>query len=221
MQVDLSASTVLVTGATGRLGRVLTQELIASGATVVGADVAGEPASDGLFVTCDVTQEADVERLFAEAGAVDAVIHLVGTWAGGALAETSLDAFDALMRTNLISTFLVFREAARVWRNEGARGRLVAIASRQGADLGAAEQPGYSAAKAGVMRLVEATTAELASAGITAAAVAPSMILYGDEGEDVQGVPALQVAKMCAYLASEVGGAAHAGTVMRAYGNAI
>src|SRR5690606_29863362 len=116
----------------------------------------------------------------------------------------------------LTSTFLCFRAAVRLMQADRSGGRLVAIASRQGADGGVAEQAAYSASKAGVVRLVEAVAAEYAGTGITAAAVAPSTILFGGAGA---GVPAEQVAALCAYLCSD-DGAAHAGTVVRAFGSA-
>lgn len=99
--------------------------------------------------------------------------------------------------------------------NDGG-GRLVAVASGQGADGGVAEQGPYSAAKAGVVRLVEAVAAEQ-DGRITAVAVAPSMILFGGEEPGTRGVSVEAIADLCVYLAGE-GGGIHNGEVLRAYG---
>lgn len=210
---------VVVTGAAGRLGRVVVAQLAAAGASVVAVDRTAPDVPDGhTAVAADVTTEPGVREAFAlaaEAGAVAGVVHTVGAWDGAPLAETTLDAWQAMVAVNLTSTFLVFREAVRRMPDGG---RLVAIASRQGADAGVAEQAAYSASKAGVVRLVEATTAEHGARGLTAAAVAPSTILFGDEGAGARGVPVGEVAALCVRLVGP-GGAAHAGETLRAYGD--
>lgn len=226
MQADLSTARVMVTGASGRLGRVLIEHLLDTGAVVAGADLAGAPLDHPAFhfMTADVTEEEAVRELVRAAverlGGLDAVIHTVGMWDAAPLAETSLLDFERMLRVNLTSTLLCFRAAARYWLGEGGRGRLVAIAAMQGLEAGAARQAAYSASKAGVVRLVEATGRELGSRGVTAAAVAPSMILFGDEPPGTAGVPVRRIASLCAYLASEAG-AAHNGTVIRAYGTML
>jgi 3-oxoacyl-[acyl-carrier protein] reductase len=223
MQTDLSGQTILLTGAAGRLGRVLAPRLAAAGARVAAADLEA-PSFDHASITtfaADVSREADTERLFSEVaervGPLDALIHTVGMWAGAPLAETPLADFEEVLRVNLTSTFLCFREAVRHFRGAGRPGRLVALASRQGVAGGVAEQPAYSAAKAGVVRLVESAAAEGAPHGITAAAVAPSMILYGSEPAGTAGVSAERVAALCAYLASPAG-RDHNGAVLAAFG---
>ncbi|MDX1531885.1 MAG: SDR family NAD(P)-dependent oxidoreductase [Rhodothermales bacterium] len=225
MTLDLSGSTVVATGAFGRLGRILARRLVEAGATVAGLDArAADPFvdSDRLHLyRADLIDEAAVadvfERVRRDLGTPDAVVHTVGMWAGSPFAETALEAWETVLRVNLTSTFLCFREAVRQFRQANKPGRLVAVASQQGAEGGVPEQAAYSASKAGVVRLVEAVAAEHAEAGITAAAVAPSMILFGEEEGDAKGVSAERIADLCAYLASEEG-AVHSGTVVRAYG---
>ncbi len=225
MPSDLSGKTVIVTGAFGRLGRVLTRRLLADGATVAGIDArSADPvvASDRLHLfKADLGDEAAVEQAFEriaeEVGPPDALVHAVGMWDAAPFAETSLEAWETMLRVNLTSAFLCFREAVRRMEanRNGSAGRLVGIASRQGADGGIAEQAAYSASKAGVVRLVEAVAAEWGARGITAAAVAPSTILFGEADGD--GVSAEHVAALCAMLCTEES-AAHNGTVLRAYG---
>jgi len=223
---DLANHVVVVNGAAGRLGRVVCAHLAAAGATVVAVDReapeppdAGERPARFVGVAADVTDESGVRHAFAvaaESGPITGLIHTVGMWAGAPLAETGLDAWETLLRVNLTSAFLAFREASRRMADGG---RLVAIASGQGADRGVAEQAGYSASKAGVVRLVESATAELAPRGITAAAVAPSTILFGDEDPGTPGVAVDEIAALCVRLLGP-DGAAHAGETIRAYGTA-
>lgn len=226
MTTDLSEKTIVLTGAFGRLGRILTRRLLADGATVAGLDArAADPvvASDRLHLfKADLANEASVveafDRVRQEVGAVDGLVHTVGMWSGQPFAETSLEDWEMMLRVNLTSAFLCFRAAVRQMQASGTTsGRLVAIASKQGADRGVAEQAAYSASKAGVVRLVEAVAAEYAGTGLTAAAVAPSTILFEGGGD---GVPAEQVAALCAYLCTAEG-AAHNGSVLRTFGNVV
>ena len=212
----------MLTGAFGRLGRILTRTLLDAGAVVAGIDArAADPvvASSRLHLfKADLSSEKEVaeafDRIAEEVGRPDALVHTVGMWDGGPFAQTSLEDWETMLRVNLTSAFLCFREAVRrAEANRSGSMRLVGIASKQGADRGVAEQAAYSASKAGVVRLVEAVAAEYGER-ITAAAVAPSAILFGGDGE---GVPAEEIARLCAMLCSDAG-ADHNGDVLRAYG---
>ncbi|MEL6771564.1 MAG: SDR family oxidoreductase [Bacteroidota bacterium] len=220
--LDLTDTTVLVTGASGRLGRVLLRHLADAGATVAGiARSAPKDAPDGfVFAAADATDEdalaAAFQQIRVEAGPIDVVIHAVGAWSGGPLTETTLDDWRSLLDLNLTASFLTVREAVRHFLRDGG-GRVIGIASRQGADRAPAQQAAYGASKAGLIRLLEATAAEHAGDDIQAIAVAPSMILFGDE--DATGVRADDLAALCAYLCTEAG-AAHNGATLRMYGAA-
>ncbi len=221
---DLTDAVVVITGARGRLGRIVADRMLAAGARVAALDLV--PPDDlpprAHPIGADLADEGAVadafSRIGSELGVPAALVHTVGMWESAPLTSTTLDAWERLIRVNLTSTFLCFREAARVMRRAGAGGRLVAIASRQGADGAPAEQGGYSATKAGVVRLVEATAAEYAAEGITAAAIAPSSMLFGDEDHGSRGVPASRVADLCVYLCG-AGGLVHNGSVLRSYGD--
>ncbi|OZC03005.1 SDR family NAD(P)-dependent oxidoreductase [Rubricoccus marinus] len=218
MSDSLSGRIVIVTGAGGRLGSVVVRHLAAAGARVAALDrTAPEALPDGArgWAT-DVTDERAVQDAFdavgSEMGPVWGLVHTVGMWDGAPLAETTLEAWERVMRLNLTSAFLCAREAAR--RMDG--GRIVAIASRQGADAAPAQQAAYAASKAGVIRLVEATAAEHPE--IAAVAVAPSMILFGGEDSNASGVSAEALAELCTRLCGDAG-PVHSGSVLRAYGN--
>ena len=232
LHVDLRENVIVITGAGGRLGQRMVHRFARQGARIA-AIVRDEeeakriPFPDdedavGFAYPVDVTQEELVEACFAQIagqfGRIDALVHTVGGWDGRPLAETSLGQWEHTMRVNLTSTFLCFREAARLMQQQGGSGRLIGIASGQGADRGRAQQAAYSAAKAGVVRLVEATAAELAGTGITAHALAPSTVLY-DEAPGETGVRADALVDTCLFLCTPAG-AAYNGITLRAYGTA-
>ena len=72
----------------------------------------------------------------------------------------------------------------------------MAITAGQGADRGEPGQSAYSAAKGGVVRLVEAAAGELAGRGIRTLAVAPSMILFNPASTE-RGVHVAEVVRAC------------------------
>jgi NAD(P)-dependent dehydrogenase (short-subunit alcohol dehydrogenase family) len=228
---DLADRVVAVTGAGGRLGRRLGRRLLERGATVAALDRPGPLddlawQGDAHAVSFDATDEESVAGAFAEvqdrAGRLDALVHTVGMWAGAPLLETPQADFERQVRLNLTSAFLCFREATRQMQDGDALDgdspgkRLVAFASGQGADRGAPQQYGYSAAKAGVVRLVEGAAAELD--GVTATAIAPSTILFGDDSGQA-GVPAGRLVSLVEHVLSPAGDAVD-GATLRAYGSA-
>ncbi len=217
----MGEAVVVVTGAAGRLGSRMMEGFAGLGATVaaIDRDPCRLPAdTPGQTFQADVTDEAETVAAFGQIGEafgrVDVLVHTVGTWAGKPLLDTSLDDWEQIMRVNLTSTLLCFREAARLMQERG--GRLIGIASGQGADKGVAQQAGYSASKAGVMRLVEAVAAEYEATGITAHAIAPSLILF-DEAADRKGVPVSDLVDLAVYLCGPAGASLN-GATLRAYG---
>jgi 3-oxoacyl-[acyl-carrier protein] reductase len=144
----------IVTGGSHGLGREIALDLAGHGYAVVvnyardqrAADDAVEEvlAADGTALTVrgDVADELDVQRLFNETteafGGVDVVVHAAGRTVPCRLADCDVDTFDALLRTNVLGTFVVNRQAARDVRKGGAIVNLPAVAA-EGASSGAVE----------------------------------------------------------------------------------
>lgn len=220
----LSNKVIVITGASGRLGRRIVQQFAEEGAAIAAVVRTEDEArslpfpesGEGWAFPIDLTDErlvrAGFEQIRRHFDRIDAVIHTVGGWEARPFTETTTEEWKRIIDVNLTSTFLCFREAVRVM---GGPGQLIAFSSRQGADAGAAEQGGYSAAKAGVMRLVESISAEYRDQGITAHALAPSMILYDD---GAQGVDVDDVIEVCRSIIGKTGRAL-SGSTIRAYGS--
>lgn len=182
---------VLVTGATGGLGRTVTAVLVNAGYQVIAVDLSKYQldrleervdASERLSCyTADLSSAEDVRILFAriqeEKGALDGVVHLVGGYHGGtSIDETTDEVFDHMVDLNLRSSFLVTREAVRWLRPRGG-GSIVLISSAAAIPgTGAAGASVYAATKAGVSALAEAVAAENRTWGVRVNALLPTMI---------------------------------------------
>ena len=123
-------------------------------------------------VIADVTDEASVAQMFADAGPCDIVIANAGQAAAAPLRKVSLADWNAMMGVNLTGVFLTFRDGLA---QMGDQGRLIAVASVAGL-AGAAYAAPYAASKHGVMGLVRSLALEVAKTGVTVNAVCPSYI---------------------------------------------
>lgn len=223
----MKGKTVVITGASGNLGQVVTEHFAALGATVVAVARSAEPAEGvALTVPCDVTSEAEVEGLMArvhdELGGPHVLLNLVGGYASGQkIVDLDLAVWDHMMNMNLKSALLCSKHALKYMLPEG-YGRIVSVSSKAAFDL----QPGaaaYALAKAGVVGLTQCLAKELRGSGVSAACVVPSVIDTPatresmPKGDPAKWVKPLEIAETLAWLASESGGAPN-GSIIQLYG---
>lgn len=167
------------------------QVLITGGATGIGAATAQVFLERGyrVFVTvhqtaaelpgvtaipCDITDPADVERLFAAVGTVDVLVNNAGISLIRQIQDTTPEDYDAIMGVNCKGVFLCSRAAAvnMLRRHSGA---IVNVSSMWG-QVGASCETVYSMSKAGVIGFTRALAQELAPEGIAVNCVAPGII---------------------------------------------
>jgi NAD(P)-dependent dehydrogenase (short-subunit alcohol dehydrogenase family) len=171
---------VLITGAKGGLGSFVTQRFLATGATVVGTSrsisQADFPEANFVALPVDFTKAGAagraVESVVSRFGRLDALVHLLGGFAGGqTVAETDNATWEQMCDLNLTSAFYVLRAALPHLRKSG-KGRIIAIGSLTAvephAGLGA-----YVTFKAALTMLVRTVASENKDAGLTANVVLP------------------------------------------------
>ncbi|OBG19847.1 oxidoreductase [Mycolicibacterium celeriflavum] len=175
--------TFVVTGAASGIGLATTRRLLASGGTVIGADLAQPPEKLGdrfEFVTADITDEAAVASVFAAVrGRLDGVVHSAGVAGGGPVHLLDRAEWDRVIEVNLTGTFLVAKAAVAKMieqpRVDGERGSIVTLASVEGLE-GTAGGSSYNAAKGGVVLLTKNIAVDYGPSGIRANAVCPGFI---------------------------------------------
>ena len=179
---------VMVTGAAKGIGAVTAEAFAGERARVAALDVDGAGLDKVVAAVTATGGEivalpADVTAASAVQGAVDAVlsrwdrVDVLVNNAGGfaamrAFEDTSETEWDAILRSNLTSAFLVSKAVLPAMKRQRA-GRIVNLASVV-ARGGAVRVPAhYAAAKAGVIALTRMLALEVAELGITVNAVAP------------------------------------------------
>jgi short-subunit dehydrogenase len=190
-----SNKVVLITGGSSGFGRVLAQEFAQHGAQVVIAardaarlhTAAAAMHADGLQVhsiVCDVTQPADVERMFLEIsqryGRLDVLVNNAGRSDRGAAIETSVEQFRELLELNFLS--LVRCTQAALPLLAASRGQIVNIGSLAAKTvsrfIGA-----YPASKFPVAAYSQQLRLELAERGVHVLLVCPGPIALADRAD--------------------------------------
>ena len=188
---DLAGFIAIVTGSASGIGRGIALELAARGASLVLADLDGAGLDEAgasireaggtapVLVAGDQSDESVVEDTVRQAvrtfGGLDGAVINAGIGVTGTLEELTLDQWNAAMRINLASGFLMTRATMRVIKEQGSGGSLVYVASKNafgpGAGFGA-----YSVSKAGMVQLMRIAALEGGGAGIRANAINPDAV---------------------------------------------
>jgi NAD(P)-dependent dehydrogenase (short-subunit alcohol dehydrogenase family) len=192
---NLAGRGVVVTGGNGGIGYGMARALLAAGAKVAIwgsnpekterakaslAQECGDASRVHAFV-CDVGEEAQVERSFADSvaalGRVDSCFANAGVSSKGTLlTEMTLEEFRRVQRVNVEGVFLTLRAAARHITQHGRGGSLVATASTAAVE-GAARNSHYGASKGAVTSFVRALAVELARHKIRVNSILPGWIV--------------------------------------------
>ncbi|WP_024873786.1 SDR family oxidoreductase [Saccharomonospora piscinae] len=178
---DLSGRVALVTGSSRGIGRTIAAGLARAGATVVlnGRDPE-RLATTRAELDCDseafdVTDEAAVTRGVARVterhGGVDILVNNAGFQHREPMLDLDLADWDAVLRTDLTSAFLVGRAVARGMIERGS-GKILNVCSVQ-TELARPSIAAYTAAKGGLRNLTRAMTAEWAGRGLQINGLAP------------------------------------------------
>jgi acetoacetyl-CoA reductase len=188
--MGMNNKVALVTGGMGGLGTALCRRLHREGFLVA---LTYSPSNktpsawlsaqrdDGYRFTAykvDVTDYGDcewmVQRLLSELGRLDVLVNNAGITRDRRFASMSLDDWQAVLRTDLVSVFNITRQAIEPMMAQGA-GRIVNISSVNG-QKGAFGQANYAAAKAGMHGFTKALALELARHGVTVNTVSPGYL---------------------------------------------
>lgn len=178
--------TVIITGANGNLGTAVTRHFISKGyrviATVVHENMKAEMPSDPRLdvQVVDLADEqgaADfISRSIGQHGTIDAALMLVGGFAMGTIATTSIAEIDQQVSLNFKTAYQVARPLFKHMLEKG-NGRLVFIGARPALEAASGKNLlAYGLSKSLLFKLAEYLNEEAKGRNVTATVVAPSTL---------------------------------------------
>lgn len=245
MDLKIKGKIAIVTGSGKGIGRACALQLAREGANVVISDIddeAGAKTCDdiealgvgALYVHCNVSDEADVKKLFKAAyskfGRIDILINNAGISPKLPFYEITEEQFRNVLDINLKSNFMCSKEAFEYMKDNG-WGRIVSLSSLAGLHGGINSAAHYSASKAGIIGLTKTLAKQVGKYNITVNCVAPGRIdtamtrMLSEEKlkEVIDRIPVKrlgtveEVANVIVFLASE-GGSYITGTCVEILG---
>ena len=233
----LSEKVVVITGATGALGRVVSRAFADAGARLaltasrsgalkaLAAEI-GLPDERALLYAADLSRPEEaralVDAAIARWSEVNVLLNLAGGWAkAGRLSDVTDEEWNGMLDLNL-RTCLNMCRAVLPSMEERGWGRIVNIGARSAVDPGTRQAP-YDVAKAGVVALTRSIAADYRRRGIAANVILPSTIdtpanraAMGD-ADASRWVRPEELAAAMLFLCSEEGGSLN-GAVIPVFG---
>ncbi len=169
---------ILITGAAGGLGAAVCRAFLDRGAQVIGVEKSWRETMPFLTISADLTTADGCAAMIEQSlklGPIDALVHLVGGFSGGApISETTEQTWDLMMNVNLRVAFLAIRAALKPMLATKT-GRIIVIGSRAAVEA-SPNFAAYAVSKAALVALIKNVAAETKQLGVTANAVLPSII---------------------------------------------
>ncbi len=178
----LAQQTFLVTGASGAIAASIIDSLADAGARLVLVDREARKVEErakqvgGLAVAADLTTVAGAAEMVARAkahfGKVDGLIHTVGAFAWGKLADADDDVYDRMFDVNVRSLYYAVRAVLPEMLAQNS-GFIAGISSQPGWSGASPNTALYGAAKAAVATLLRSLDGELVGSAVRVAVLYP------------------------------------------------
>jgi 3-oxoacyl-[acyl-carrier protein] reductase len=185
----MSQQIMLITGTRKGIGRYLAEYYLERGFKLIGCSRGESDLAHDAYrhFEVDVSDEAGVvsmmAAIMAEYGGLDILVNNAGIASMNHFLLTPAKTVSRIMDTNVLGTFLMSRESAKLMRGRSA-GRIVNF-STVATPLKLEGEAVYAASKAAVVSLTEVLARELAEFGITVNSVGPTPV----ETDLIRNVP--------------------------------
>ncbi len=181
--MNLSGQIALVTGGGTGIGKAIAKAMLAEGAKVIIVgrkeeilkEAQAELGSDVEMMTCDVTQEDQVKKVYenimSNHGKIDILINNAGMAAKAKSYEMNYDLWKKVVDVNLNGAFLCAREAMKIMVNQKS-GRIINIGSISG-QMSRPENAPYTATKFAIEGLTRALALDGRDHGVAVSVIHP------------------------------------------------
>ena len=181
--MSLSGQVALVTGGGTGIGKAIAQAMHKEGAKIIIVgrkeeilkEAQAELGSDVEMMTCDVTQEGQVKKVYenimSNHGKIDILINNAGMAAKAKSYEMSYDLWKKVVDVNLNGAFLCAREAMKIMVNQKS-GRIINIGSISG-QMSRPENAPYTATKFAIEGLTRALALDGRDHGVAVSVIHP------------------------------------------------
>jgi NAD(P)-dependent dehydrogenase (short-subunit alcohol dehydrogenase family) len=180
--LDFTGKTVVLTGGSGGIGLVTAGKFLEQGARVVLFDLNTEALAEAkqtlgndnvVTVQGDVTNKADLAKLVAEAGSIDALVCLIGLFVPAPFEQAEESVIDKMFTLNVKSAILTIQAAIPAMNKGSSIMMLTSSASLKPVPMGGAL---YSANKAALRGLGRALALELLPKEIRVNTICPGAV---------------------------------------------
>jgi NAD(P)-dependent dehydrogenase (short-subunit alcohol dehydrogenase family) len=175
----------LITGATGNLGKAVTQKMLSSGFTVIGTMEPGKDESSideqVTYKTVDLTDPEAADSLILEIvshyGKIDAVVCLVGGFDMATIPESSYEALQKMITLNFFTAFNVVKPVLRSLPDNKERKHIILVGAKPVFEPQVAKMVfPYAISKSMVVKMAEVINADSEQSNISATVIIPSII---------------------------------------------
>jgi NAD(P)-dependent dehydrogenase (short-subunit alcohol dehydrogenase family) len=205
ISIDLSAKTILITGALGAIAEHMVRRLAASGAMLVLTDIKPEdearrmlddwqiPPSSNLYLAADITDSGQVDLVvsaaFEKFPGMDTVIGHAGGCGLHPFASTSEADYERIFRFNYFAQTYLARSVLARWVQSNIAGHLI-FTSSYVARMPHSQISSYASAKAALENFARSLALEYALTGIRVNVVSPGNVAAGSSLKVFEGDPA-------------------------------
>lgn len=182
---QLNGKKAIVTGAGSGIGKATALLLASQGADVYAVDLNKEAVEStaqeinntngsAVAVSCDVTNENNVNEAFSKIERIDILVNSAGVSHIGNLETTSEEDFDRVFRVNVKGVFLCMKAAVPMMKNAGSSViiNLASIAS----SVGIPDRFAYSMSKGAVYAMTLSVAKDYIGAGIRCNCISPARV---------------------------------------------
>ena len=184
-QSRLDGKLAIITGGGSGIGEATAHVFAQAGATVVVAGRRLEPlekvaqAIGGHAIACDVSDQGDVQKLFAQAKEITGNVDVLLNNAGGPgpiapVAEVDMSDWITCMNINLVGAMYCLQEAAKIMSAQGS-GSIINMSSLMGIQ-GYPMRSAYVASKFALIGITETMARELGPVGVRVNALMPGAV---------------------------------------------